>query len=322
MPRGARLDVPNVLHHVMARGIEGQDIFRDTRDYYEFLHRLSEVVTEGKVQLFAWCLLPNHFHLLVRPRVMLLSTMMRRLMTGYAVWHNRRHGRKGHLFQNRYKSILVEEDPYFLELVRYIHLNPIRAGLVNQLAELSKYPYSGHSVIVGQRDFDCQDVESILVCFGDELGKARREYCNFLAAGFNQGIREDLRGGGFIRSARGTDKFAKRKGGEDDAPADSRILGSGEFVEQILLGNNRYQIKKQNNYEDILSEVCRKWGISREQILSKTKIRRVTRARREFFLRAQEEAGESMASLARLCGLAHTSVREAIEKAREERDED
>jgi len=320
MPRGARLDVPNVLHHVMARGIEGQDIFRDTRDCNEFLLRLSEVVAEGKVQLFAWCLLPNHFHLLVRPCVMLLSTMMRRLMTGYAVWHNRRHDRKGHLFQNRYKSIIVEEDPYFLELVRYIHLNPIRAGLVNQLTELSKYPYSGHSVIVGQRHFECQDVESILACFGDKLEEARSEYFSFLAAGFDDGIKEDLRGGA-IGSERGTDRFANWKKVEEDEAGDSRILGSGRFAEQVLLVDNQYKVKKQKDSEDILSEVCTKWGISREQILSKTRVRRVTRARREFFLRAQEEAGESMASLARLCGLAHTSVREAIEKARKERDQ-
>jgi REP element-mobilizing transposase RayT len=303
----------------MARGIEGQDIFRDTRDLSEFLHRLSQLVTEGKVQLFAWCLMPNHFHFLVRPRVMLLSTMMRRLMTGYAVWHNRRHNRKGHLFQNRYKSIVVEEDPYFLELVRYIHLNPVRARLVNKISELGTYPYTGHSVIMGQQDFDCQDVEGVLMWFGDKAEKARREYRSFVAARFDQGTREDLRSGGFIRSARGTDKFSDGKDGEEDAQSDSRILGSGRFVEQILLVDNQHQIKKQKSSEDILSEVCTQWGISREQILSKTKVRRVTRARREFLLRAQEEAGESMASLARLCGLAHTSVREAIEKARTER---
>jgi len=319
MPRGARLDVPNVLHHVMARGIDGQDIFRDTRDCNEFLSRLSEVVTEGRVQLFAWCLLPNHFHLLVQPRVMLLSTMMRRLMTGYAVWHNRRHGRKGHLFQNRYKSIIVEEDPYFLELVRYIHLNPIRVGLVNQFAELSKYPYSSHAVIVGQRDFDCQDVEGVLVWFGDKGGEARREYCSFVAAGLDQGTREGLLSGGMIRRARGRGKHPDSE--EEDPMWDSRILGKGKFVEQIIWLDNQYRIRKQNTSEDILSEVCSKWGISKEQLLSKTRTRSVTRARREFFLRAHEEAGDSMASLARLCGFAHTSVREAIQKGRKERDE-
>lgn len=304
---------------MMARGIEGQDIFRDTRDLSQFLHRLSQVVTEGKVQLFAWCLMPNHFHFLVRPRVMFLSTMMRRLMTGYAVWHNRRHNRKGHLFQNRYKSIVVEEDPYFLELVRYIHLNPVRAGLVSRISELSKYPYAGHSVIIGQRDFDCQDVDGVLVWFGDKAEKARREYHNFMAAGFDQGAREDLRGGGLLRSVGGRDKLSKKKEGDGDALGDPRILGSGKFVEEILEEELHHVGSKQTSSEDILTEVCRKWGISRAQLLSKTKTRRVTRARREFFLRAHEEAGESMASLARLCGLAHTSVREAIEKAFKER---
>jgi REP element-mobilizing transposase RayT len=305
----------------MARGIEGQDIFRDTRDRNEFLRRLSQVVIEGKIELFAWCLLPNHFHLLVRPRVMLLSTMMRRLMTGYAVWHNRRYGRKGHLFQNRYKSIVVEEDPYFLELVRYIHLNPIRAGLVNQFTELSKYPYSSHAVIVGQRDFDCQDVEGVLAWFGDKRGEARREYCSFVAAGLDQGTREDLRSGKMIQGARGRNKHPDSEEGEENALRDSRILGNGQFVEQIIWLDNQYRIKKQINSEDILSEVCSKWEISKEQLLSKQRARNVSRARREFFLRAHEEAGDSMASLARLCGLAHTSVREAIEKGRTERDE-
>jgi len=94
MPRGARLDVPNVLQHVMARGIEGREIFRDRKDREEFLRRLSEVVIKGQGQLFAWSLISNHFHLLLSPRAMPLATMMRRLLTGYAVWHNRRHGRK------------------------------------------------------------------------------------------------------------------------------------------------------------------------------------------------------------------------------------
>jgi hypothetical protein len=242
-------------------------------------------------------------------------------MTGYAVWHNRRHARKGHLFQNRYKSILVEDDPYFLELVRYIHLNPIRAGLVNQFTELSKYPYSSHAVIVGQRDFDCQDVKGVLVWFGDKREEARREYCNFVAAGLNQGTREDLRSGKKIRGASGRKKHQDTEEGEEDSLWDSRILGNRQFVEQIIYLDNQYRIKKQTNSESILSEVCSKWGVSKEQILSKQRTRTVSRARREFFLRAHEEAGDSMASLARLCGLAHTSIREAIEKGRIERDE-
>jgi putative transposase len=320
MPRSARLDVPNVLQHVMARGIEGREIFRDKKDREEFLRRLSEVVIKGKGQLFAWSLISNHFHLLLRPRGMPLATMMRRLLTGYAVWHNRRHARKGHLFQNRYKSIVVEEDPYFLELVRYIHLNPVRARMLGHLSELDRFPYTGHAVIIGHRDYGCQDVDAVLEWFGKRAGRARRGYRGFIEAGFEQGRREDLRGGGLIRSAGGRGQLVRRATGEWQL-GDERILGGGAFVEGILKGQTRPVIQTRGNLEDILGEVCKEWGVLREQILSSSRVRTVSRARGVFFLRAHVEAGESMSALGRLCGFAHTSVREAIERAREERDE-
>ncbi|MGK2905155.1 MAG: transposase, partial [Desulfuromonadales bacterium] len=140
MPRQPRLDMPGLVHHVMARGIEGRAIFRDDDDREAFLKRLMDGVNKsGGPQLYAWALLSNHFHLLLRSGANLLSPMMQRLMTGHAVTYNRRYKRQGHLFQNRFKSIVVEEEPYFLELVRYIHLNPVRAGIVKTLEELSIY---------------------------------------------------------------------------------------------------------------------------------------------------------------------------------------
>ena len=319
MPRSARLDVPNVLQHVMARGIEGREIFRDKKDREEFLRRLSEVLIKGKGQLFAWSLISNHFHLLLRPRGMPLATMMRRLLTGYAVWHNRRHARKGHLFQNRYKSIVVEEDPYFLELVRYIHLNPVRARMLGQLSELDRFPYTGHAVIIGHRDYQCQDVDAVLQWFGNRAGEARRGYRSFIEAGFGQGRREDLRGGGLIRSVGGREQLVRRERGEWHL-GDERILGGGGFVEGILRGQTRPIIRTRGSLKDILGEVCKEWGVFREQILSRSRARKVSRARGVFFLRAHEEAGESMSALGRLCGVAHTSVRESIERARKQRD--
>jgi putative transposase len=123
MPRQPRLDIPGLLHHVMARGIEGRDIFRLNKERDEFLARLAEMSSEkGGPTVYAWALMSNHFHLLIRPAEMHLSTLMQRLMTAHALHFNKRHQRTGHLFQNRYKSIVVEEDAYFLELVRYIHL--------------------------------------------------------------------------------------------------------------------------------------------------------------------------------------------------------
>jgi len=168
MPRQPRLDVPGLVHHVMARGIEGWDIFRDDADREGFLKRLGDLANKpGGPRLNAWALLPSHCHLLLRPTEGFLSPFMRRLMTGHAVTYNLRHRRKGHLFQNRYKSIVVEEEIYFLELVRYIHLNPVRAGIVKNVEELANYPYSGHSVIMGKREYSAQDVDTILARFSE-----------------------------------------------------------------------------------------------------------------------------------------------------------
>ena len=132
--------LPGEIHKVTAlayftgaRGIERREIFKDDKDRELFLGRLAIVLDESQTQCYAWALIPNHFHLLLRTGPVLLSHVMRRLMTGYAVTFNKRHKRSGHLFQNRYKSTVCEEDAYLLELIRYIHLNPLRASLVNDL---------------------------------------------------------------------------------------------------------------------------------------------------------------------------------------------
>jgi putative transposase len=126
MPRQARLDSPGTLHHVMIRGIEQRRIVNDDQDRREFVQRLGALAEETQTLVYAWALMSNHAHLLVCSGPLGLATFMRRLLTGYAVSYNRRHRRHGHLFQNRYKSIVCEGDSYFTELVRYIHLNPLR----------------------------------------------------------------------------------------------------------------------------------------------------------------------------------------------------
>ena len=117
MPRSPRLDIPGLLQHVIVRGIEKRDIFFEDREREFFVERLSSLLKETEVRCFAWALMSNHFHLLLMPTHGTLATFMRRLLTGYAVYFNREHNRTGHLFQNRYKSIVCEEEPYLLELV-------------------------------------------------------------------------------------------------------------------------------------------------------------------------------------------------------------
>ena len=144
MPRGARLDAPGTLHHVIVRGIEKRKIVDDDDDRKNFVRRIGEVGLDTGTSIFAWALMDNHAHLLLKSGVAGLSAFMRRVLGGYAASYNRRHRQHGHLFQNRYNSIICEEDPYFKELVRYIHLNPLRAGVVDTLAKLDRYKWSGH----------------------------------------------------------------------------------------------------------------------------------------------------------------------------------
>src|SRR3989304_1672145 len=138
MPRQARLDIPGALHHIMVRGINKSAIFRNDQDRSRFLERLGQNVIEGKCAIYAWVLMNNHVHILFKSGKEGISSVMRKLLTWYAQDYNRRHNRTGHLFENRYKSILCEEDTYLLILVRYIHLNPIRAKIVT-MDQLDRY---------------------------------------------------------------------------------------------------------------------------------------------------------------------------------------
>ena len=157
MPRQPRLDAPGALHHVIGRGIEQTKIFRKDEDLLDFIKRLAGLAHDGLLAVYAWALMPTHYHLLVRTDKQPLATGMRKLLTGYVVNFNRRHKRCGHLFQNRYKSIVCEDEPYLLELTRYIHLNPLRAGIVNSFSEINHYRWSGHGVLMGNTKNDWQD---------------------------------------------------------------------------------------------------------------------------------------------------------------------
>lgn len=143
MPRQARLDSPGTLHHVIIRGIERGKIIGGDRDQKEFVGRMGALAMETGTKIYAWALIPNHAHILLRSGPKGLPQYMRRFLSGYGTYYNKRHQRYGHLFNNRYKSIVCDEDPYFMELVRYIHLNPLRAKLVHSPVRLDTYPWCG-----------------------------------------------------------------------------------------------------------------------------------------------------------------------------------
>ena len=234
MPRQARLDAPGALHHIICRGLERREIFRDDQDREDFVTRMGTVFLATSTRCFAWALMPNHIHLLLQTGNTSLSTVMQRLLTGYGVGFNRRHDRHGHLFQNRYKSILCQQESYLLELVRYIHLNPLRAGIAPTLKDLEEYRFSGHSRLVGLRKDGWQDTDAILSRFGTSLIPARQGYCQFLAAGAEQGQRSDLTGGGLVRSAGGWQSISILRQAGSQLKSDERILGDSDFVASVL----------------------------------------------------------------------------------------
>jgi REP element-mobilizing transposase RayT len=187
----------------MIRGIEKSTIFRDDGDRKDFLSRVGNLTEKTKTRILAWALMGNHVHFLLVSGSEGISSFMRKLLTGYAIRFNRKHQRSGHLFQNRYKSIVCEKDSYLLELVRYIHLNPIRALVVKSMKELDYYPWSGHSILMGKQKNDWQEREYVLSYFGKEKRKAIRAYRKFTEEGKGQGRRPELVGGGLIRSLGG-----------------------------------------------------------------------------------------------------------------------
>ena len=257
MPRQARVDIPGLLHHVMARGIERRVLFSGPGDYADFQARLETSNERYPSQILGWSLMPNHFHLLVRSGKTGLVPFMRKVMTGYATAYNVRHKRSGHLFGNRYKSIICEEEPYLLELVRYIHLNPLRAKLVKDTQELSNYPYCGHGALMGKRRIPWQEIAEVWGRFSSNHFKAKKMYEEFVEEGFRRGKRTDLTGGGLIRSMGGVRNVLRAgRAGEREA-YDSRILGSGDFVQEIM---------KAVEVEETAQDRLRKKGVTLSQV--------------------------------------------------------
>lgn len=320
MPRQSRIDAPEALHHIIGRGIAKEKIFYDDHDREQFLERLGAIFAESGTGCFAWALIPNHFHLLLKTGHVPLCTVMRRLLTGFAGSFNRRHGRWGHLFQNRYKSILCQEETYLLELIRYIHLNPLRAGVVDSLKALDRYPYAGHSALMGIRDNDWQKTDTILERFGHRRSEARRRYRRFVQKGIEQGRRPELTGGGLVRSVGGWAALKERRMDKDYVKGDERILGDSDFVLNALkVANERLARKyliggKEFDLDKIAERVAKALDVTLEQVFAAGKERRTVQARSLLCYWAVRECGMTMASLARRLKISPTAVSQSVRR--------
>jgi len=318
MPRKARLDAPGALHHIIVRGIERRKIFRDDTDRDDFLNRLGGILCESQTLSLGWSLIPNHFHLLLRTGLTPISNVMRRLLTGYAVSFNLRHRRSGQLFQNRYKSILCQEDAYLLELVRYIHLNPLRAKLVSDLDELDRYRFCGHGVLMGKCRNDWQDIDYVLKRFGKRVGQSRKRYREFVQQGIEQGRRPELVGGGLVRSLGGWKAIKALRGIGERIKGDERILGDGDFVESILrAGNERLERRAflqamGYDFERLVKRVAALFEMPLTEVLREGKYARTVEARSVLCFWANRELGISTVELAKRLKIAQPTVTQSV----------
>lgn len=232
---------------------------------------------------------------------------------------NRRHKRVGHLFQNRYKSILVEEEPYLLELVRYLHLNPLRAQVVPDLRTLDRYPWTGHSALLGRIPRPWQDTTTILAQFGRAAARARRAYRAFVAAGIPQGRRPELQGGGLLRSVGGWQAVAALRRGREAYLGDERILGSIEFVARIqrTLEPAATGSAARLTLEALVARVCRRVGVPPAALAGGGRVPRLTRARQGIAYCWIEVLGRPGRPLAPVLGIRPQNVYRAAMRGRE-----
>ncbi len=321
MARSSRLDWKSAVHHVMARGIEKNAIFRDDNDRVQFVSRIEKCISETGVSIYAWALMPNHIHLLVRTENIPLSKFMQKLLTGHANYFNKKYNRVGHLFQNRYKSILVQTDIYLLKLVRYIHQNPLKAGLVNGYDILQKYPWTGHPGLAFPNYYPWQETAQVLNTFiGNKTDKIK-QYLLFIQESeeiaYQDGRFDD---GAFLLGSNGLlsiDESEEKIGGYSQY----RILGDIEYARIIYDKINRTrkgQLRDRELEHDsiirILEYVSEKWGIPITALTSKGRTRSVSRAREFASYALVNVLGMSLVDSGRILNLSCQGVHAATER--------
>ena len=255
-----------------------------------------------------------------------MSAFMRRLLTGYAVSFNLRHQRSGHLFQNRYKSIVCQEDAYFKELVRYIHLNPLRASIIPGFDDLESFPWTGHSAILGNHETPWMAADAVLKWFGSSVKSARNNYLAYMRRGIDQGRRPELVGGGLIRSKGGWSAVKAMRSTGDYESSDARILGDGEFVSQMM---DEIEVERKRQFAmgahidsaiEFIQSACHHQDISYQAMVSGSRARGISGLRKELTVSLFKEFGLTKAEIARQLGVTTPAVVKILQRLAAEKE--
>ncbi len=277
MPRKGRLHIPGGCYHVIGRGLERRYIFKHAEDKEEFLARLGENLSRSGAQCLAWAMMSNHYHLLIRVDTKPLSKLMAPVLSGYAGYYNRRYRRAGYVFQNRFQSILCDIESYLLALIRYIHLNPVRAGMLEDLGALDRYRWTGHAGILGRHSRPWHEIDEVLSLFGATRRKGRIGYGDFIGKTDMGDPTNSLSGGGLVRSYGGWEAVSRFRKEHITCIGDERILGGSEFIENAL-AQDELQLDYRSRLEragwdmsKLISEVCTLSAIEKDDLNKKAR---------------------------------------------------
>lgn len=288
MARKPRIHASGAYYHVILRGNSKQDIFFDESDRYRFYLLLQEVVERFRCRIHAFCLMTNHVHLVVQVTDLPLSRIMQNLSFRYTRWINWRHERSGHLFQGRYQAILVDGDAYLLELVRYLHLNPVRAGMVSSPGA---YPWSGHRAYCGQETIPWLSTDLTLEMLSAKRSAAIHVYMAFVNDGIGMGRRGEFHG---------------------EKVDDSRLLGSEEFVRSLI--GERKELSGKISIDEVVSAVCDRYGVTPEMLALPGKQRALSHVRGMAAWVVQDILSCTLTELARCTGRDLSSLSAAAQR--------
>jgi REP element-mobilizing transposase RayT len=283
MARPVRIEYPGAVYHVVCRGNNRQAVFRDDHDRKRYLEKLSLYCEEKDVELLCYSLLTNHVHLVLETPQGNLSKMMQAFQTSYTVYFNKRHGRSGHVFEQRYKAFLVDRDNYLLEVSRYVHLNPVAARLVERPAQ---YRWSSYASYIQGKGIPGLKYQKVLEYFAGGKRKQVEQYREFVEGGFS----------------------AKEKLGELPVRKQA-FIGDEEFEEAARKKVSKLSVVERSYpFKRIAGAVCRATGVSENDVKHSSRTQEVQRARELLCYVSRRHGAVSLTELRAFLGVKELST--------------
>jgi putative transposase len=312
MPTKKRISVPGAIAHIMARGIDGTDIFRDDADRRFLLEQLTLCLDKTGYLCYGWSLMSNHYHLIVRCSERSLDELMRATHSRYAKYFNKKYKRRGYVFQDRFKSIISQDQRYLEELIRYVHLNPLRAGICPTIEELDRYPWCGHSVLLGKISHRFQTTGAVLKRFGSNVKSSRKRYRDFITEGIKT-VKSDWIIDAVRQSNAGVDK--------KDRP-ECWVIGDQSFVQSVMTKNEqrlrtRSVLRKKWSIQDVFSYLAKEHNLKPSDLEKRSRLTRISICRQKCAYICCRIIGYSIEDVADYMNISNPAVSWAINRGKE-----